>query len=269
MSAPNHTWDFEKGPFSLVGRHLFLRSVQDYTDFFRQLHELWLARDVPAAWRWVKERRVTDDWLIDTIADTLDFWERHPQSPAARLEAGVSWFFVNRPEAVPPDFQPVLDEPYPRKSSRAAQLSAEKVALELSAGGYDRLRQVMAPESIEQFQQRMRKQFNSQLAEYCQTIRIGWDYQSSPELLMHARWTALHWAGQSCGEIARTWKPLHRTTRTGPAYREPVSAVQKAVRRFSERIGLTCPRPNVAETVETSSQKRAYPSENEDSSQSD
>ena len=92
-------------------------------------------------------------------------------------------------------------------------------------------------EPLDQFQQRMTKQFQQQLTDYMRGIRESFVYDSRPQLSTHAAWTALALAGVSIAKISRADEWTKKFNKG-----EPESTVGKAVSRFSNYIELTLPK---------------------------
>jgi hypothetical protein len=85
--------------------------------------------------------------------------------------------------------------------------------------------------SREQFRKETTDSFNRQLKSYLEGVELKWGV-GKDHLEEHAKWTALRFAGLSFAEIADRCRLSHRS-------RDRVGTVEKAVRRFAQRIGLT------------------------------
>jgi len=213
--------------------------------FWRSLNQLWrqggiLERDALGGSPlddWLEEIGVIDDWLIDFVKATIDLWNSDPDGPNAALHPDYGWFGIPYLEGSEvPDFQPVFDRPYPISTTphdlreRLSGASSSELSAILAESRRDEW-----AETPEEFDKRMRDQFDTQLTEYKKSIRSPYGYNGTPYILQHADWTALAFGGLPYAEIAR-WdlaKSPHST---------PANTVRMAVDRFATDINLTLPR---------------------------
>jgi hypothetical protein len=218
------------------GRAAFVIALRwKWHDLWRAMNaEVWRARPRPDLATWARHQGlgIVDRWLVDALQQTLEYWDRKPDSPDAPLERGAKWFYYARGEGTIPDFQPMLDTPYPTYTAPADVL--ERFQAVRTWEDVAQVRESVKIETMEAFKRRMLGQVRQQLGEYISSVRKAVVYDSKPRLPTHAAWTALALSGRSIAEISREpeWK---RFLRSG----EPESTVGKGVARFSQYIGLT------------------------------
>jgi hypothetical protein len=204
-----------------TGRWIFLESLQiEAPAFWSELRVLQQRGDPGEIVRWMTHTGVADQWFIDTLWETVRFWHDHPESPRARLEPGHRWFrypLLEDGQVQIPPFAPMYKVP---------ALGTESF-LCFPDGSTGTL------ESPDEFASRIRAEFELQLQEYVRYLR-SITGEDRTELRQHAQWTALAFTGLSYVRIADRFKHLSQSL-------APDSVVKVAVRRFSERIGLTLP----------------------------
>jgi hypothetical protein len=193
-----------------TGRWFFLEALQiAHPKFWSDLRDLHGEPREIETWR--TRSSVVDEWFIDVIWETAKFWSDNPTSPRTQLAPGCRWFRY-----------PILED-----ARVQIPLFAPRVPVipDTSTG---------TMESPDDFESRARAEFESQLKEYVRYLRsvTGEDHT---ELRQHAQWTAMAFAGASYVNIASQFRHLHTSM-------QPDMTVKMAIRRFSDRIGLTLPR---------------------------
>ena len=195
-----------------TGRWFFLEALQiEDREFWSELQDLRKQSEDTVIVNWMTRTGVIDAWFIEIIWDTVHLWSDHPSSASAQLAPGCRWFrysLLEDGQVRFPIFAPQFSPPSPDGSSGNM-------------------------ESPDQFASRTRSEFESQLKEYVRYLRsvTGEDHT---ELRKHAQWAAMAFAGLSYVHIADQFKHLRTSL-------QPDMTVKMAVRRFSERIGLTLP----------------------------
>jgi hypothetical protein len=256
-------------PHSVAGRQAFLWATQRvYPGLWRSLRELCKTAnstgDRSPILPWLAERGVVDEWFTGVIGGTLISWSQRPDSPGARLEPGSRWFYYSPQDFNCPEFAPLFSKPYPTYAGPdTSDLGADAFADLLMQFNAGELRELVGQYSVEplaDFENRMRSQFERQLAQYSANVRIIWDYGSSPELLRDATMTAYRFAGLSKAEIARDWSPtirglvlerpealhnLEAILEVKHKVKNASSLVSKAIDRFAAGIGLTLPKGRI------------------------
>jgi hypothetical protein len=195
-----------------VARWAFMEALQFETQVWADLRHLQLQGDRAAIARWMSRVGIVDDWFIEIIWETVGHWCSNPNSPAATLEIGSRWFrypMLDKGECQIPLFSPTFDRP-----------------IFLTDSG--------KLETPDDFAKRIRGEFETQLSEYVRYLKsvTGEDHAL---LRQHAQWTALAFVGLSYTRISGRFTHLRMSYK-------PDATVKMAVRRFSERIGLTLPR---------------------------
>lgn len=222
--------------YSATGRCAFLFGLQRHCpDFWRSLNRVWLSRDYQGALNWLASHAIVDEWFVRAVDQTLSHWDADPVGPAARLDPDYVWYcYLNPVQA--PDFTPRLTAPYPRYRPVADSLEdGVRVLMATPLSEFRKLQAEIDQEPLAEFEKRMTREFHEQLSRYLKAIRAVWDYNSSPQLIYHAQWTALAFTGTPIAEIALRLPTAFRRCR------DHESMVRKAVSRFAYRIGLTLP----------------------------
>lgn len=237
----------------VTARVAFVQALRiRWPKLWRGLHsEVFSSSAPPDLFEWASRQGlgIKDDWLIEAFSQTLSYWTMIPESPDARLEPGHRWFFY-QPEIDVPDFRPVLDRPYPVYS--APDDVVRRLQLATTQDESKKLREEVEIESLDDFERRLKKQFNHQLKQYKRRIRKAFVYDDRWQLGAHASWTALALAGFTLVEIACAKEFDRNLNGTGT----PWSTVGKAVSRFARYIGLTLPhRLTLGDSLTCSDQK--------------
>jgi hypothetical protein len=228
MSGPT------EAPIDISGRSALVLSLRRrYPRFWKSLNELWRGRDISAFDAWCSKTGVVDSWLREVCLSTLAAWEADPNGPNAQLTEGYPWYSTadfGTPALV--DFSPSFDDPYPKYSSSFGAAPELAARLHSTSGSNVRaIIEAMKIETVEDFEKRMRSQFEKQLRAYSKLVRASFNYESRPQAHLHAEWTALVFGGVSVGVISQD--------ETTSAYSPDEETVRKAVSRFASRIGLT------------------------------
>jgi hypothetical protein len=192
----------------VAGRFLFLYALRDlWPHFWRSLNlGVWKKRcDLST---WAETVRVRDDWIIlDAALPTLRFWTANPNSPDAQLEKNHVWFRYF-PSEVPARFQPKFSGSWP----------------ELPQDGIEPIDDFLLrrDEEYREYRRQWRNRF------------LDVSGQGSRKLKMHARWTALRFAGESVSSIADHWHWERELE-------DPEGTIRRQTDRFMKSIGLTAP----------------------------
>lgn len=238
--------DFTRPPDTRA-RFMFLLALRRVPVFWETLHAgVWKAGTPEALIWWAAKWNVVDDWLLDVVRDTLEYWESEPGSPDAMLDPAYKWF-VYRPllQQDQKPFQLVLENPRPIRGELAIPLREDwaqllpvpclhrsvpdarnrEVAAALESGQH---------ESIEDFKARVLRTCEEQLRDYEKDFHRRFTFEREPEMAKHALWTVARFCGKGYVQIADATPGM----RYGPAM-YPNKAVTIGVQRFAERIGLT------------------------------
>jgi hypothetical protein len=202
----------------IFSRLNFLEALQIHRpQFWRDLRETSKEESQEAIAAWMMRSGVTDDWFITVIWDTCRAWRAAPASPAAQLQTARPWFWYA-----------VVNDAAERDTFQIPPFSPQFLVPEVRPAP---VTEDGKPESLVIFEQRMRKFFEAQLADYIKYHKSLLSGRRD-EHAKHAAWTALAFTGESWIDIAATWAGLRNSDR-------PDKVVAVAVRRFAERIGLT------------------------------
>jgi hypothetical protein len=252
--------DFEKqimsrGTFSLVGRVVFLQLTQQLNPkFWRRLNTLWRGGIPDPVTQWSTDVRVSDEWLIKAGRQTVAKWAEDPRGPMAELHPTHLWFFYDE-EAYAPDFAPTFERPYPTYSS-SSKLSPDQLA-KMSKEQQRELEADVKLESLDDFEARIRKEFDSKLRSYRRFIESVWNYERSPQLGMHAAWAVYAFAGMPIAQLARDFDPRINGVPSNPnkhkrpdesflesrhGVKDPDAAIRKGIKRFCEATWITLPK---------------------------
>lgn len=198
-----------------VGQLAFLNALQiEAPVFWTELRDLQQRADPDKIVRWMTHTGVVDPWFIEVVWDTVELWSKQPANPRSQLAPNCCWFhysFVFDEKTLQiPFFNPQFEKPLPLP--------------DISPG---------LPESTDKFASRIRSEFEGQLQEYVRYLRSIYG-EDHTELRQHAQWVALAFTGLSYVRIANKFRGLNQSL-------QPDTTVKMAVRRFSERIGLTLP----------------------------
>lgn len=238
--------DFTRPP-DTKARFMFLLALRvRMPPFWETLHAgVWKAGTPEALFWWKAQWNVVDDWLLDVVRDTLEYWGSEPESPDAALNPAYKWFLY-RPllRGDQKSFQLVLENPRPIEGELAVPLKEWAQLLPVSclhpSAPNARTAEVAAAlesgqsESIEEFKARVLRTCEAQLREYEKDFHRRLTLEREPEMLKHAVWTVARFCGAGYVEIADATPGM----RWGHAM-FPNKAVSMGVRRFAERIGLT------------------------------
>jgi hypothetical protein len=254
--------DIQRPP-NLLGRNEFLIALQlHWPEFWKSLSaDVWLAPGLQCPWSefwnmldggqadapndpslkpfwdvlfpWTKRHNVVDDWMLnDAVAPTIRFWERYPDSRAAKLEPRCIWFRYEPSEElgnVYPEFAPVFISNRPIVTWKGG--IPEDLTMyysEADAGEVE-------VESLDDFEARMMRQFKEQLKDYRKKAAAA--FRSPGQQITDAEWTALRFSGKGPAEIVSTFSASRAV-----AYEVPEQVVRIAVKRFATDIGLTLPK---------------------------
>jgi len=232
-------------------RLLFLLALRvEIPHFWATLSQTWQAGTPEALLWWSGKWSVVDEWLLEVVRDTLEYWTSDPNSPDARLDTGYKWFLYRAPymqEQRP--FQFVLQDPRPLQRGPISSGLDPRLAQVLPVGKRmtEAQRELQAVldasecEPIEDFKSRARNTFERQLREYGEQFERRLSFDREPESMKHSIWTAHRFVGAGYMQIAEKWPGLNRGISKDPE--QPDKTVNVAVKRFAERIGLTLPKP--------------------------
>jgi hypothetical protein len=205
-----------------------------YPTFWRKLNEFWRAGNLADFETWCEERGICDAWLREVCLETIALWETDPSGPNASLSYDYPWFQLTRTSHLGfelPDFNPVFEDPF-LTCTRPPDFPERFNATQGKNLGI--FKELVKTEGLEEFERRMRSQFEKQLRSYLKQVRESYDYGARPKIFIHAEWTALVFSGAPVGLIADEVASLSA---------DPVdeSTIRKAVWRFARKIGLTIP----------------------------
>jgi hypothetical protein len=223
----------------LLSRYIFLQALRYHVpDFWRGLHQAWQTGEADAIEWWCGCAGVVDLWFLEVIRDTIEYWNANAESPSTQLQDGFRWFWWKRLDSggffISP-FAPSFTDPFPRMIGPCG--SAELVMTTHSSDSAA-LRRQATIEPLDELEARLRLEFNHQLAAYMSQLKAVFSGGAAgmADLRKHASWTALVFAGFPSIQIAEGWRGLRYGT-----YEDPEKAVYRAVKRFSDRIGLSLP----------------------------
>lgn len=241
--------DFIRPP-DTKARFIFLLALRvGKPVFWETLHAgVWKAGTPEALIWWAAQWNVVDDWFLDVVRDTLEYWESEPESPDAALNPAYKWFLY-RPvmQGEPKPFQLVLENPMPIMGELAIPLKdwGQLLPASFVHPSVPNARHVevaaalesLHKESLQEFMDRVTHAFEEQLREYEKDFNRRFTFETDPETAKHATWAAARFCGAGYMQIAERWPGLLRGIRKDPE--QPDKTVNMAVRRFAERIGLT------------------------------
>ena len=197
-------------------RYWFLRALQQLTPFFWEtLHrDVWQSPEPELALgRWLAQMHITDEWFIQAIKDTLKEWSASPDSPGAQLAPGHLWFYYSDPlgEWRIAPFAPIV-------AGHPAYLK-----------------------SREEFAERMRNQFEQQLAAYMSgEDYVGGFWEEPANRRRDIEWTVARFVGVPIPEIIKEWLDA-KAAGLSHNNKDMQQTVYRSVRRFADEIGLTLP----------------------------
>jgi hypothetical protein len=204
----------------ILGRYEFLMALRRrLRPFWIAIHAFWQAGDMNGLQQWMSTNDIVDHWFVEVVWETVAYWSHNPESPSARLDEEDKWFCYGslvKEELNVKLFCPVISHPTLKNNVLMDRPKAE---------------------TVDEFETRMRTEFDAQLRDY-----TGWLRRVLGENLAaqetHAEWTAFAFSGCSFADIAEKWPGLARAK----GCYQPDKTVSMAVRRFAARIGLTLPK---------------------------
>jgi hypothetical protein len=203
--------------------------------FWKLLHDaVWQSKDPNAFSHWAAYFNVVDEWLLEAVDATLDYWTAFPDSPQAQLRPGYLQFFgrVGFPELKP--FAPVFSDTLPR-ISWPEQHAWKVMCTPISQ--HDGLNAQIAYESPDQFEARMRDQFNEQIKGYKRDYRDGVFslrayLEKNRAFRDHLTWLMHRFTGASLDEVVERWPGSKR-------YEDPGATITRKVNELAAKMGLS------------------------------
>ena len=191
--------------------------------------------------RWFQSWRVSAPWFMDDVESSIEFLIAFVLVHGGRLDGEDVPQLTCLPRAplIPKDFNPVFQQPYPiilgdesaqrfQTLSQIANLVPDPLERKQSIR---RLECLFVPtlESPEDFERRMRKQFDDALRTF--TAEYATQYVDRKFVLRDADWSVRRIAGQTLRQIVDA-SPIHENA-------DPEQTVKKAIERFAiDKLGL-------------------------------
>jgi len=224
----------------ILGRFEFLAALRRrLPPFWIAIHEFWRAKDVDGLKRWMKTNGIVDPWFEAVVWDTLGYWTQNPDSPSTRLAEGYRWFYYGelaRGDLKVRLFCPTFNHPT-LKCTISEPFATMAMMMNASPEEHAAVIDLLTVESVDDFEARMRNEFETQLRDYTGWLRLVLGENLS-SLQTHAEWTAFAFCGLSYTKIGENWPGLARAK----GCYQPDKTVSMAVARFVQRIGLTIPK---------------------------
>ena len=214
-------------------RYLFLRALQSVSpQFWQDLQQSAMKGDHLSADKWAACIGIVDEWLIQVLRDTLAHWVESPQDGGSQLRPGFEWFSYRAEIPVRP-FSPVFDNPYPRLIGIPSEDPGPRID-PYQRGRLIKLQELSGIETPNDFDRRIRRQFQQQLAAYKEYLRhFSPRAETGAERTTRAKWTALVYTRRKTfREVAAEWPGLKRNADTE-------EVVRNAIARFAHDIRLT------------------------------
>ena len=211
--------------------------------FWKILHDdVWLSEDPNAFSRWAAHFNAVDEWLLEAVHATLDYWTTFPDSPQVQqlkpeypqLELKYVQFFgrAGFPDLKP--FKPAFSDTLPRITWPEQHVAR---FMSTPASQHDELNAQIAYESPGQFEARMRDQFNEQIKAYKRDYLNGVFSQRAyldrnPGFKDHLMWLMHRFSGASLDEVVTRWPGSIR-------YEDPEATITRKVNELAKKLGLT------------------------------
>ncbi len=188
--------------------------------------------------RWCEASHVVDEWLLNVCLETVVWWTLNFDNPNTRLADGYPWYHFSHlerdergrfRESAIPKFVPIFEDAWPQQD--APPELVERILYGERQEAHNLSRSVRS-ETLEQFEKRMRSDFDRQLRAYMKSLRQALNFDSRPQESEHADWAAVLFAGATDEEAARLFQ------KNAKGYPD-TSTLCKGATRFAKRIGLT------------------------------